>query len=253
DMAEIMIESIGLPARNQLTDLLDSSEQEVRLRAARCLLNIGRDEGFRALRQIALDTKSPYRIDAIRAIMYAAKRNDAAAVARRLLRDADIDIRLEAYEQLRKFRDVSIDSEQIAGRFILEQVAGTSHDTIYVSRSGYPRIAIFGGPIYCKEDVFIQSSDGAITIDAQEGQNYVNVMRTMRNRPGSGPVTLRSSYRLTDIIRTLGADPISQDRQSRLGLAVPYAEIISMLKEMVEKDGVEAEFKAGPMTQISFK
>lgn len=253
DSAEIVIESIGNAARGALMELLDSPNQEVRLRAARCLLNFGNDNGLRILSQIALDKNSPYRIEALHAITRAARRNDAASIARRLLRDSDIEIRLEAYEQLRNLRDIAIASESIGVNFELEQVGGTPYKTIFAARSGKPRIALFGGPIYCKEDIFIQSEDGNITINAQPGQGYVTVMRLIPNRPDIGPVTMKCSLVLNDIIRTLGAEPVNKNQEERLGLAVAYSDIALLLKQMVEKGAVEADFRAGPMPQINLK
>ncbi|MDD5327995.1 MAG: flagellar basal body P-ring protein FlgI [Phycisphaerae bacterium] len=247
--AETALEAIGNESISKVTALLNSSQQKVRLGAARCILNLGNDKGLNTLREIASDKDSAYRIEALDAITTSASRNDAIAISRNLLRDADFDIRLAAYENLRKLDDISITQKLIASSFYLERITQTEHKGIFVSRSGQPQIVLFGAPIYCHKDIFIQSSDGNITINAPAGQGYVSIIRKHPKRPNV-MVQLKSSFELGDIIQTLCEEPLKRSEQERRGLNVSYAEAITLLKQMCEKSAVEAEFKAGPMPKI---
>jgi hypothetical protein len=166
EQSEVALEAIGNKSLGRLAALLNSSNEQVRLEAAKCMLDLGNDEGLNTLREIAMDTSSPYRINALDAITTAASRNDAAAISRGLLRDDDLDIRLAAYENLRKLDDIAITQTLIGRNFYLEQIAQTDHKAIFVSRSGQPRIALFAAPIYCRDNVFAESTDGNITINA---------------------------------------------------------------------------------------
>jgi len=249
DITEAGLEAIGNESVGKLAALLNSSNEEVRLRAARCMLNLGSDVGLEALREIASTKGSPYRVEALEAIRAGASRNDAAVISRKLLRDDDFDIRLAAYEQLRKLGDIAITQELIARDFFLEQVAQTHHKGIFVSRSGQPRIVLFGAPIYCRENIFVQSPDGNITINAPAGQQYVSIIRKHPKRPNV-TLQLRSSYDLSDIIRTLCKEPLKKEGEGRVGLNVSYAEGIALLREMCYKGAVDAEFRAGPLPKI---
>ena len=183
--------------------------------------------------------------------MSAASRNDAAVISRRLLRDSNFAIRLAAYENLRKLDDISIRRSLIAGDFHLEEIRQTRDKAIFVSRSGQPRIVLFGAPIYCRKDVFVQSADGNITVNAQAGQEHVTVIRKLPDRPDIPPYQLESSFELSDIIRTLCESAIVKEG-SKLspGLNVPYADAIYILKQMCEQGAVAAEFRAGPLPKI---
>ncbi len=247
--SEIALEAIGNKSLRKLEALLNSSNEEVRLRTARCMLNLGSDRGLKTLRQIAMDKGSLYRIEALEAITGAASRNDAAAISRKLLRDEDFDIRLAAYEQLRKLDDIAITQRLIARDFYLEQIAQTKHKAIFVSRSGQPRIVLFAVPIFCRNNIFVQSADGNITINAPAGQKYVSIIRKHPKRPNL-IVQLKSSFELGDIIRTLCEEPLKRTGQERRGLGVSYAEGIALLKQMCEKGAVQAEFRAGPLPKI---
>ncbi len=250
DSSEIALESIGNAGLSKLGALLNSSNEEVRLRAARCILNLGSDKGLDTLRQIALDRSSAYRFEALEAVTTAASRNDAAAISRRLLRDSDFEIRLAAYEQLRRLGDITIDQKLIARDFYLERIAQTDYKSIFVSRSGQPRIVLFGAPIYCRDNIFVQSSNGNITINAPSGQEYVSIIRKHPRQPDAGPVQLRSSYELSDIIETLCEEPPKKPSQKKFGLGVSYAEAIALLEQLWRKGAVSAEFHAGPMPKI---
>lgn len=247
--SEIALEAIGKESLGKLSILLNSSNERVRLHAARCMLNLDSDAGLVTLRQIATDESSVYRLEALEAIAFSARRNDAVAIARNLLRDDDFRIRLAAYEQLRRLDDISITREFIAGTFYLEQIAQTEHKTIYVSRSSQPRIVLFGAPILCRDGIFISSDDGEITINAPAGQEYVTVIRKHPKRP-SVIAQLKSSFELGDIIRTLCEEPSEAGQQRRGGLGISYADVIVLLKQMCEKGAVQAEFQAGPLPKI---
>ncbi len=247
--SEIALEAIGNRSLSKLGTLLNSDNEEVRLRAGRCMFNLGSDGGLETLKKIAMDKDSSYRIEALEAITKGANRNDASAVSRLLLRDEDMSIRLAAYEQLRKLDDITVQRKPVGRRFYLEQITQTGDKMIYVTRSGQARIVLFGAPMMCRDNLFIQSTNSEITIDSRPGQNYASVMRKHPKHPTVvGP--LRSSLDLGDIIETLCEEPVKGSEQGRIGLGVSYTEMIALLKQMHEKGAVEVKFEAGPLPNI---
>jgi flagellar basal body P-ring protein FlgI len=249
DASEIALEAIGNQSLGGLGMLLKAANEEVRFRAARCMLNLGSDAGLDTLRKIAMDVNSDYRIAALEAITAGARRNDAVRIFQRLLRDDDFRVRLSAYEQLRKLEDISVAQELVGNNFYLEQIAQTRQKAIFVSRSGQPRVVLFGAPIEVSEGTFVRSKDGNITINAPSGQSYVSVIRKHPRRPGV-VVQLKSSFTLSDIIRTLCERPPEEGKPGQGGLGVPYADVIALLKLMSEKGAVQAEFWAGALPKI---
>ncbi len=247
--SEIVLETIGKGSLGKLSALLGSFDQEVRFRTARCMLNLGSEAGLDALRQIAFDKTSPYRIGAMEAISASADYSDATAILRRLLRDDSFVIRLAAYEKLRKADDISITRDLVAGDFYLEQITQSPKKGIFVARSGQPRIVLFGAPIYCRYDSFVQSDDGSITINAPAGKQYVSITRKHPKRPDV-LIQLKSSFELGDIIHTLAEAPTKKTDKQRVGLGVSYAEVISILKRMSEKGAIPGQFRAGPLPKI---
>jgi hypothetical protein len=249
DIYEIALEAIGNESLGELSNLLNSSDEQVRLRAARCMLNLGSDQGLPVLREIAMDRSSAYRLEALQAISTAARRDDISAISRRLLRDNNFDLRLAAFEQLQKIDDFAVTKRFVARSFYLEQTAQTERKEIFVSRSGQPRIALLGTPIYCRDSIFVQSPDGNITINASPGDNYVSIIRKHPRRPDV-ILQLKSSFDLIDIILTLCEEPSTKDKQERQGLGVSYSDMIALLKQMCDKRVITAKFKVGPPSKI---
>ena len=247
--SEIGLEAIGNQSLGSLEALLKSSDNRIRLHAARCMLNLGSDDGLMVLRQITMDANSPDRLEALGAIAVGARRNDAASITRKLLRDDDFQIVLAAYEYLRQLGDITIAQEFIGHNFYLEQVAQTNHKVIYASRSGQPEIVLFGAPLQCHSDIFVESDDKSITINAPPGQDYVTIMRKHPKRPAV-VARLNSTFDLSDIIRTLCGEPPTEEDKGRGGLGVSYTEAVVLLKRMCDKGAIRAEFHAGGLPKI---
>jgi hypothetical protein len=247
--SEVALEAIGNESLSKLRVLLNLSDEQVRLRAARCMLFLGDNEAFDTLRQIAMNPGSTNRTEALEAIADGADRRDAAFIARRLLRDNDFKIRLLAYKILRKLDDIAVEGEAIADDFYLERISQIGHRAIYVSRSDTPSIVLFDAPIYCVGNIFIQSKNSDITINAPSGAEYVTLLRRYPSRPGKVGQS-KSSFVLSDIIRTLCEEPAKEGQREPGGLGVSYDQMAALLQQMCDKGAVRAEFHAGPLPKI---
>jgi len=249
---ETGLEALGKPAVNKLLPLLESDDAQTRFSTARCLLNIGNNRALKCLRDFAQDTTSSLRIPAIKAIGDTAEKQDIIAIMNRLVRDDDFNVRYIAYKYLAEFDDASIVRTAIAQDFYIDQVIQLASKTVYVSRKDEPRIVLFGAPIDCEKDIFIESDDGQIIINALPDEKRISIMR---KNPVTGELMgpLKTSYRLADVIKTLGDEPAPEDEKQRPGLGAPYSQIVELLKKMCEKGAVKAEFIPGPLPPIMQK
>jgi hypothetical protein len=249
DESEIGLEAIGNQSLGGLNVLLNSADERVRLHAGRCMMNLGSDAGLATLRQIVTDPSSPNRLEALEAIALGPKRSDAASIARKLLLDKDFQIALAAYQHLRQLGDITITQDFIGRNFYLEQTAQTDHKVIYASRNGQPQIVLFGAPLQCHSNIFVESADGEITLNTPPERDYVTIMRKHPKRPGV-VARLNCSYDLSDIIKTLCEQPPTEEDKSRKGLGVSYSEAVALLKRMCDKGAVDAKFHAGDLPKI---
>ena len=249
ERSEIALEALGPRCVPKLATLLESPDEAVRVRVARCMLYLGDDAGWAALRTVVLDQTSAHRLEALDAIVAGAQRNDAAALARRLLRDSDTRVVLAAYEHLRTLEDTAIRQEFVGRSFYLEQVLATDRKAIFVARSGDPRVVVFGGPLVCRDSLFVESPDGVVMIDSRVGQDFSSLTRRIPGRTGVvGP--LRSGSTVSEIVRRLGAERPRAGSTAPVGLGVSYTDVTAVLERLTAKEGVAAEFWAGPLPKI---
>jgi len=247
--SEVALEAIGRESLPRLRSLFDAPDEEVRFRAARCALGLRDDTAIGTLRTLALDETSPYRREAFDAVLVLARRNDAISLGRRLLRDKDVRMVLVAYEALRGMEDVAVRRQSVGRGFHLEQVVQTDRRAIFVSRSGAPRVVVFGSPLNCHDDIFVQAANETITVNSRAGQDYVSLTLKDPTRPGViGPV--RSGFSIGEIVRALGSERQRTEAGHVMGLGVSYTDVIAVLEQLCAKDAVTAEFWAGPPPKI---
>lgn len=245
--ASNILEGIGKPAFDQLRPLLSHPDETVRFHAARCMLNIGSNEPVQCLRTIILNPASPYRVDAIRSIGLNASARDARPVLMSILSEDNMSLRLAAYEMLAEIDSPAVMRKVIGGGdFTVDSVICGGPKMIYVYQQDKPRIVLFGSPIQCSKNLFVQSDDGTITINALPGDKYVSVARKHPGRPRVvGPI--QSSFDVGILLQTLGEMPeVNQKTGLRPGLAVSYSEIVPLLRKMCSQNAIEATFAAGP-------
>lgn len=248
ETAEVALEAAGRECLGKVGVLLQASEPEVRMRAARCMLALGDDHAFPVLREMATDAKSPLRMQALEAIMVSAKRNDAVALARRLLRDPDQSVVLVAYERLREIDDPAVKREVVGRSFQLEQVVQTDRRAIYVSRSGDPKVVLFGVPLECTNNIFVESPDQSIVVNARPEEVAVSLTRKHPTRAGiMGPV--KSDFDVASLVRALGAEATAGSGGRLKGLGASYEQVIAILEQMSAKGMIDAQFWAGPFPE----
>jgi hypothetical protein len=243
--SEIALEAMGNIAVPKLAALLNSSDPEVRFRAARCMFNLGDPKGKEALWSMVTDKSSPYRIDAISALAGASAGQEATSMFRSLLRDDELAARLIAYDKLVRLKDTAVSRKLVANSFYIDQVTEAGKPAILISRRDQACVAILGAPIYCRSNTFIETADGTITINVPAGEKYATIIRKHPKRTDT-IIQLKSSLDIADIIETLCREPLAPTAEGGPGLGVPYSTLVGLLNKMVDSGAIGAEFYAGP-------
>jgi hypothetical protein len=247
---EIALEAIGRPAMDSVAVLLEHPDEAVRFHAARCMLNAGDNRAIRPLRNILLNPASNFRVPAIESLGRNATRSDARAIVTTALNDSDIQVRLAAYEALLRMNSSAISRKIIGGDFVIDSVVCPGPKIIYAYQQKSPRIVLFGSPIYCNDDIFIQSDDGTVTLNAKDGDKFVSISRKHPQRPRViGP--LSAGFEISNLIQALGEQSETQkSSKARPGLAISYAKILPLLEKMCVNDAIPATFIAGPPATV---
>lgn len=242
---EIALEAIGKPVLAKLAESLSHSDVNVRFAAARCMLNIGDNRGLPVLRDVAYNPKSELRIAAIESLSKA-KLKDAESVLSQLLQDEKLEVRVSAYEQLVGLNSILVKRIPVGGDFFIDLVSCPGQKMIYAYRKDNAQIALFGAPIICRKNLFVDIDQ--VMINARPEDKYVSLIRRHPTRPKLiGP--LKSGFNVEDIIRSLGhtleTDP---PQYARPGLGISYSEILAILEKMCRENMIPAKYVEGPLT-----
>jgi hypothetical protein len=246
--AEIALEAIGKPATAKLFELLNHPDVNVQFFAARCMMNIGDNKGLQVIREAAFDAKSQYRIAAIESLSRA-KLKDAEPILSKLLADDDLNIRLSAYEQLINLNSVLVKRIPVGENFFIDLVTCSGSKIIYAYRKDNARIVVFGSPVTCRKNTFVDIDQ--VLINSQPEDKYISVSRRHPVRAKLiGP--LKCGYSVEDIIRTLGQSPETDAKKYPWpGLGISYSEILSIVEKMCRENMVPAAYITGPVTNIN--
>ncbi len=244
--AEFALEAIGRPALPALLELIDSKTLEaVRFRAGRCMLNIGDNRSVLTLGEIARNTQSQFRIDAINAFS-TAKLKDVEPILAQLLEDSQMEVRIAAYERLVGFNSILISRIPIGSDFFVDLVHSKTNKIIYAYRKDNARIVLFGAPIACKKDIFVDMKQ--VMINSRPNEGGISLARRHPGRPKLvGPI--KCGYKAEDLIRTLGQPPEADlNKVTWPGLGISYSEILAILDQMCRTEMIPAQFILGPLT-----
>ena len=235
-------EAIGRPALGNL-ELLYREEGlgEVSFYAARTALNLGDPQAINVLITMAQDENHPSQLPAIQVLSENSSNVRSRSTLRRLIHDKNHQIRLWAYQGLRKTGDPSIRSVALSRDFGLEVVDSSGEKIIYIWAALDPRIIIFGEDLRCRQNIFFESQDEAVLINADADDRLLTITRRLAG--GNEYMSLRSSFVVEDMIQTM-ARPWKSilDERPRAG-GLNFSEIVGILYELCEKKVIPARFE----------
>ena len=227
-------EGLGPVSIPFLTPLLTHPSPDVQYAAARAGAFLGNTPCEDALIRIARVQKHPFRLNAILAL---GELPNNPEINRSLATCLDSDetlIRLNAYKVLAANNDLHVISRPIHDSFVLDLIESKGAPLIYATRTGEPRLAIFGSNTSLHQPLTFAAFDTQLTIST-------NV---------SNPSLLSIFYRGSDFqepVSTL-ARPVLFDLVARLGgagdekLHFGYGDIIGILQSMADSGKISAVF-----------
>jgi len=157
---------------------------------------------------------------------------------RPLLDDADVDIRLAAFECLEKRKDPIVRTYVVDDKFDL-QVVPSSEEMIYVSQSGRPKLVLFGEEGAVRRPVTFATWSNRLMIRGDEGTETLSVYWKL---PGPDPpVVLDAPAAIPEFIAFLGHQRTPESPLPGIGLS--YAETIGALHALWSDGYLPGGFK----------
>jgi len=250
-------EGLGSYALAELAPLLadSSAPADVRFAAARAAAYIGDPSGAaeRALFAVAQTDGSEFQLPAVEVLGRVENSPAVNRLLRELLDSDKTTVRIEAYNVLAQARDAAIDSRVIASardssdqKFFLDLVHCQGAPLVYATRSGIPRIAIFGDVPQLKLPVTFAAMDDHLTISSAAVGRDVTIFYRDVQLPA--PVQISSPPDIANILVRLAGqmdDGIGQ-------LNFTYAEVLAILQGLNDQQKLRVLQPTGEEVAASF-
>ncbi|OXU15079.1 flagellar basal body P-ring protein FlgI [Sedimentisphaera salicampi] len=246
---EYGLEAIGKPAVKTLVPYLKHEKPLVRLRAARCLVNMGYADAGSVLVKLAKMNPSPYKYEAIEAIGESSASATVKSLLREFLSDDDFQARLLAYKYLSEASDLAVMPKLTSAGFRIDtMLAKESEPLIYIKRKDQPRIALFGINIPLGQNVFLSLDKGNLLLDNPAGKDQIMMLRQHPDQKGViGPIY--ADFNVESLISRL-CDKTVKSSGVRSGLGLDFTEVVRVLNELDKKGAIKSKLMLGPLPDM---
>ncbi len=235
-------EAMGRQVLPVLQPLYTSPNQAAAYYACRAGLRLEDALALDGMISFAQEVNSPHQISAIGELGRARWSVRPVHALRAMLSSANELVRVAAYEALLDHGPTSaIQRVRIADQFYLDVVDTDRHYAVYVTRTGQPKIALFGRNIPVLRPLFYCPPDELVTINASQAERQVQVYRKVP-RTGQMSGTLRVEPQADALVRKLGSVPERNVDGSIEGLGLTYSQVVGVLHGLCRQKHLPAEF-----------
>ena len=229
-------EGIGQEALPFIQPLYGHASAEIAFAAARagaCIRDAAAEE---ALLTIATNDAHPFQLNAVKTLGKLPTSRRQERMLLQVLASSNALARIEAYHTLVDIGSSVVESSEIRDTFVLDLVATKGPPMVYATRTGVPRIAIFGQAMPLKTPIVYTALENKLTIASPPDGHGVTVF----DRTGSkiGGVQARIQPELYELIRRLGGG----DRAEGEAFAMSYSDLIAVVKGLADKRYIAANF-----------
>lgn len=251
------LQAVGRPAVPFLPPLYDYPEIAPKLAGLAAGARLGDARAAGPLIDLAKSGAPGLRSEALR-LLGEMPANPAINLAlRELVSNPDLDVRVAAYEGLRKRGDqllvrLPVGPDPRQPRFSLE-ILPANEPMVYITQQGEPRIVLFGGldlnsprtrgsgkyrGIMLQRPLLVSSQDDRLMMAADSPTEDVRV----RYRDGrtNQSVTAKAPLDLGELIEFMAHTPTPED--PRPGLGMSYSEVVGAIYDMSRQGAFNATF-----------
>lgn len=203
---------------------------DVAYAAARAGAFVGDYAAEEALADMARSDAHPFQLNAVQTLGQLAPSTRIDRVLAEVLESKNTLARIAAYDVLAEHESPVILSKQV-GQFTIDRVLCEGEPLVYATRTGQPRIAIFGKTVSIRTPIMFRTLEDRFTISTGEAGTLTMFDRTS---DPSG-VTVRMRPDVMEMIYRLGGG--TEDR-----LRFGYADIVGILQGLSEGRHLAANF-----------
>jgi hypothetical protein len=227
-------EGIGEEALPVIQKLYTHPTPEVAFAAARAGAFIGDSSADEMVLEIARSDSHPFQLNAVKVLGALPASPRVERMLTQLLSTRNALVRIEAYRVLASYESTAIISRQVKGQFLVDQVACEGPPLVYATRSGIPRIAIFGANLSVNVPIMYTTMEDQLTISTAPGGQGITIFdRTNAAKPGGIQARLRPD--LYELIWRLAG---GTDEGFKFG----YSDLVGILQGLSNGRHISAAF-----------
>lgn len=244
--------AMGRVALPTLQEFYGADNREVRLAALDAGAWLNDSATLPHLSMMAQSRDAALRVEAARMLGYVVRDQRAEQTLVKLMDDGNINVRLAAYNALRKDKQSRVIerfkvSNPLGVKFMIDRVPLTDFPMIYVSQDRMPRIAIFGPGMSFPEPTVARMWNNRLMLRYPTQDGGMKVFYQPRGQ--TTPQILDIVPTVETLAYTLGHGPTAEDPQS--GMNLSYGQIVDVLYQLGEQGFVNAPIKVEPNALIS--
>lgn len=235
-------EAMGRQIQPIIQPLYASDNRAAAYHAARAGLRLKDPLALDPMVRFALQANSPHQIAAIRELGGARWAMRPVHTLRRMLSNPNELVRVAAYEALLEHGPTSaIRRVKITKDFFMDVVDTERHYAVYATRTGQPKIVLFGRSIPLRRPLFFCPPDDLVTMNAGGGEKLVAVYRKVP-RTGQMSDTFRVKPQADALVETLGCRPQRGADGKIAGLGLTYSQVVGVLHGLCKAKHMPADF-----------
>jgi len=240
DRVALCLEAFGSSVGPRLKPLLDSPSEVVRFYVARVLARLQDAEAVHTLEPIAMDDRSVFQEEAVRALGDL-KNGVGLGVLGRALDVSNARVRVAAWRAMTRLSPQSCDRVIFREKFLMSIIPSRAEPFVYFSRTEKPHVAIFGD-VRIKAPVLVETRRALVS--AVDGADHVSAGSRRRGKDR----TVGASLALRDLIEKM-ADPLEVPRGSKepTGLDLGYSDVVGVVSEIAKRDALSGSILIQPL------
>ena len=240
-------EGLGPAALPFIVPLLSpQNPPEVVFAAARAAAFLKDESAQEALLNIARTPDHKFQVNAVQVLGALPNSQSVNAKLRTLLQSDQGLVRVEAYRVLARNGDPIIFSKVIEEKFILDMVPSGGPPMIYASRTGLPRIAIFGDKTMIERPITFTAMGNHFSLSSSATSDVLTLF--YRGDSGGRAIKVTSNPDLAELIARLGG--MGPEREPKLDFT--YADIVGMLQALADQKKLVASGANGQLAPTAF-
>ncbi len=237
-------EGLGKPSLDYIPVLYHHASADVAYAACRAGAFLGDNEAQQVLLNIAHNDQSPFQLNAVKTLGQMPTTPRIDHMLAQLLDSPNSLVRVESWRILTQHpNNYRIQSTVVRQAFVMDVVPSKGPPLIYATRVGMPRVVLFGDCTKIKTPIIFTAMDSRLSITGGE-QAGTPVSIFYRGEELLKPIRAElTEPDLKEVIYRLGGG--SED-----GFRFSYADILSILEAMTQRQQVAATFSLQDMPRV---